>query len=449
MARVTLAGFNVPALITAAGALSNGQQKAKYCADVATLLGANPIFEITVAGVVKYRTTVAGSLTSSSAGVLIPAQLVEPPTVNLADALTGTDCLILIRNATNASVYAQVPVRVGGGADYVTASLALDGTRRVRTNAFRLTAPVTLDVTGGTAGSISYAKQNLIDDMTLANQNNWGIAQAPATQVGTTVYAKIGVGINRADGDSTTLNRYLNDATLPLTDGSTQTLTDTTPVQLRGWVIAGRASGATARSFNSRLQLRGFKLFARLRSSTWSTLVTVENAVIGAQWHADFAFQGSELLIPIETGAAVYQARQEPSANGNGQSVGSIGAGNWGTALNPARGVNLVRFEDFAFHTYALSHSDTRKWWVDNVRGVVQVCEARLIVHDPSQPDDRANANLMIWSGADLRINGVDVLGGHAVGRIKLVPADGLWRTFSFSSIPTTILNTTPPPGWS
>lgn len=451
MTTATLVGFDVPALVAAAGSQAVGQQKAKYCADVATQLGANPIFEIVVGGVVKYRSTATGGtvLASSSAGVVIPAQFVEPPSVNLADALTGSNCFVFIRHATNTAIYVSVPVKLGGGVGFLSASLALDGSRLVRTSAFRLTAPATLDVTGGTTGTVTYAKQSLIDDMTLANENEWGIAQAPNTQRGSVVYAQITTAINRVNNDSGYPNRYISDTTLAVPSGGTVPCIDTSVVRLLGWIVAGRGSGSTTRSLNSRLQLRGYKIFARMNDSTWQTLATVDNSVFDALWHTDFAFSGGEFQLPVEQGGAIYQARQESVNNGGGQSLGSIGSGNWGTVFNPNRGVNIIKFEDFALSTYPISYENTKKHWVDNIRGVVVVCEARLIIHDPSQADDRANANIMIWPGANWYVDGNYISDGHGVSRLKLVPANGSWRTFSFSSVPTATLNSSPPPGWS
>lgn len=149
-------GFDIASLIAAASALPVGQQKAKYCADVVTQIGSNPIYELQVGGVVKYRTTVSGALTSSSAGIALPTQFTEPPTVNLADGLT--DAVEVIRHATNTSIEIRTPVKVGGGAGYLTASKALDGTWTVRTSTRNILAPATLDVSLG-GGAVS-GRQN-------------------------------------------------------------------------------------------------------------------------------------------------------------------------------------------------------------------------------------------------------------------------------------------------
>jgi hypothetical protein len=443
----TLVGFNVPGLISAAGALPVGQQKAKYCTDVAALLGTNPIFEIAVGTTVKYRSTVMGTLANSSAGVVIPVQFVEPPSVNLADALTGSNCVVIIRNASNSSVYASVPIKLGGGTGFVTASLALDGTRLVRTSSFRLTPPPTLDVSGGSAGTTTYSKQELINDMTLPNENGWGIAQAPNTHTGTTnTYAQITVAINRTDGDSGYPNAYLSDATLRVPTG-TVTLTNTTAIKLMGSIVVGRGSGSLTRSINSRVQIRGHKLIAYLRNGLYQTLASRDDGILTAVWQSTFV--GGGLSIPTEQGVAVYQARIEPVGNGGGQSLGSIGSGNWGLAFDSTSNSNRIRYEDFMLHSHPIEYVNTRQWWVDNVRAVLEVLEARLIVHDPSGTDDRANANLMIWSASNWYANDVYVVDGAGVGRVKLIPSNGAWRTFSWSSIPITTLNTNPPPGWS
>ena len=77
-------GIGIAALMAAASAEPNGSQKLKYAADVAALLGVNPIFRIRVGGTVVYQSTVSGTLPASSVGIVVPSQFVEPASTNVA-----------------------------------------------------------------------------------------------------------------------------------------------------------------------------------------------------------------------------------------------------------------------------------------------------------------------------------------------------------------------------
>ena len=85
MADATVYGIDINALVSVAGAQAQGSQKARFCSDIATLLGSNAIFRIKVGGTTKYQSTVVGALSSSSAGIAMPLQFVEPPSTNVAD----------------------------------------------------------------------------------------------------------------------------------------------------------------------------------------------------------------------------------------------------------------------------------------------------------------------------------------------------------------------------
>ncbi len=128
MADATVYGIDLNALMSVAGAQAQGSQKARYCSDIASLLGSNAIFRIKVSGTTKYQSTVVGALTSSSSGIAMPTQLVEPPSVNVADALTDASALLELSNATNQTIKITVPVKEGGATGFLDADAALDGT---------------------------------------------------------------------------------------------------------------------------------------------------------------------------------------------------------------------------------------------------------------------------------------------------------------------------------
>lgn len=140
----TFKGFDVNALMTTAALQPQGQQKAKYSADVAAQIGTNPIVEIRINATVIYRSTISGSMTSSSSGIAFPTQFTEPPSLNVANALTDANAVIVLRNASNAAIEILIPVKAGGAAGFLTASAALDGTKTVRTSGLLLVPPASL-----------------------------------------------------------------------------------------------------------------------------------------------------------------------------------------------------------------------------------------------------------------------------------------------------------------
>jgi hypothetical protein len=440
---VALNGFDLAALMSAALAQAIGQQKAKYAQDVATQIGANAFFELIV-GTAKYRTTISGSLTGSSAGITVPSVLVEPPSINTADALTASNAVVRIRNASNSAIYLDIPVKVGGASDFLTASAALDGTKLVRTSALILESPAVLDISGGGGGGGGgggsiYLVDTIIKDMTLPNDNRWHLERAQYTAGTNGQYAQITVGINRADGNSGYPNAYLSDGSLPSPNGSVG-LNDSTSINLNAWYVAGRAKQSTTRSGNSRLHTRGHKLYLFLRNNTWVLAASSDDAITDASWHATFASPGLEINDPITTGSALYQIRDE----GVGESLGSIGFSSNGVRYD--NGTSYDRYADYALHGYPINTTRTRGDWVANVRGILQVMEARLIVHNPSAPDDRGSANIMIWSGGDWRAGGQYLNDGDGVGRLKLVKND--WDIFTMCTVPSSLLLQYPPPGF-
>jgi hypothetical protein len=174
MTDVTFTGINPGSIMATATGMPVGQQKAKYCADVVTALGSSLIVEIQVGTTVKYRTTIPTSLTSSADGIALPTQFSEPPTINVADALTTSTAALVIKNATNTAVSLRVPIKAGGGTGFLTASLALNGTDYVRTNGVIFRPPSTLDVGGGGGSSgetVAFTSDYLIASMKVNDES--------------------------------------------------------------------------------------------------------------------------------------------------------------------------------------------------------------------------------------------------------------------------------------
>lgn len=441
MADAAVYGVDINALMAIAGAQPSGSQKARFCSDIATLLGADAIFRIKVGGATKYQTTIVGALASSSAGVALPSQMVEPPTTNVADALTASDAVIEVSNASNQTIRITVPVKSSAASGFIQASGALDGTKAVRLNGVLLTPPATLDASVGTGGTTGiYSVATLKADMSQGNDNGWrldlGLFTADSNGPGGK-FPYVAIARRRSEGQSSHWpGEYLSDAEprgVPLTDGTT--------VRLQGWYVVGRAFEVPSGVGNTRVQIRGYRLLGLNGSNVWETLGSAEECISGASWHANFRSPGNETYEGISTGGQLGQRRAEPVANGGGSSLGSIGFGNDGT--------DPPRRSKWALHGYPANSYKTRGTWL-TYNGLLSYLEARLILHDPSGPDDRSSAGLMIWSGADWYGNGGAASGyinELAHGRLKLITND--WKIFSVHDLTQAQLDAYPPPGFS
>ena len=83
--------------------------------------------------------------------------------------------------------------------------------------------------------------------------------------------------------------------------------------------------------------------------------------------------------------------------------------------------------------------------------GVVVVLQARLIVDDPSKPDDRSSARYLCGAGADYypALSGswpgdASFNPGVAIGKLKFVKLQ--WRSFSMTTLSEVQLQQNPPP---
>ena len=280
----------------------------------------------------------------------------------------------------------------------------------------------------GAASSQSiYKVQTLIDDMRLPNERGWwqtvngdmtADKNGPDKGAGQT-WAYVMNGLRAADAQSHWPKKYLD---------SSFGLSGDTPVRRLGWFVIGRAAQAQPKAKNARAQTRNFKNFVLYRNGKW---VEASSNNIGvpypANWHENFV-PGNEQTQSIVTGGGLDQARTESSG---GASVGSIGYGNRTT---------------WVLHAWPADNTLPQSTWVNDVVGAVTVFEARLIVHDQNQPDDRADANLLVAVGADWYGPG-QYYGEHSHGRLRLLTND--WNIYSSTDIPEAVLRANPPPGYS
>jgi hypothetical protein len=116
--------------------------------------------------------------------------------------------------------------------------------------------------------------------------------------------------------------------------------------------------------------------------------------------------------------------------------------------LEPDGTISATAGEGFNFHFYPRSRA-----LIDpsDLGGIVVVLQARLIVGDPSKPDDRRTARYLCGSGADYY---PDLTGGWpgnasfnpgvAVGKLKFVKPQ--WRSFAMTTLSESQLQRNPPP---
>jgi hypothetical protein len=102
----------------------------------------------------------------------------------------------------------------------------------------------------------------------------------------------------------------------------------------------------------------------------------------------------------------------------------------------------------YNFHFYP---SDRARIDPSDIGGIVTLFEARLIVADRNQPDDRSSARYLMSSGADYYpgLTGgwpgtADFNPGVAGGKMKYVKTE--WRSFAMSTISRSQLESNPPP---
>ena len=454
MADATVYGIDINALVSVAGAQAQGSQKARFCSDIATLLGSNAIFRIKVGGTTKYQSTVVGALSSSSAGIAMPLQFVEPPSTNVADALTAADALIEVSNASNSTIRITVPVKAGGASGFLTASAALDGTKLFRTSGVLLTPPASLDASvGGGSTSCIYLVSTLVADMTTANTNSWHLDSAPTTAnnngPGGTRYAQVNLALRRADGNSHWPGAYLDDDSY---DGRTWSSGST--IRRTNWYVVGRAYQVTNQYSNIRVQLRNYKLLGLKTDNTWEEIDAVDdNLIQDTSWHASFSSPGNEIYRPIgdeiksQFGGELDQIQTHASGDGGGQSLGSIGYGS--VPYTSGGGQSLPKWYKWTNHGYPSTVYKTRSQWTGGYHGLLVVMEGRLILHG-SGADNRASCGLMVWMGADWYLPSAapdDYLQGCYASKIKLLTND--WQIFSAHDLTQAQLEAYPPPGYS
>jgi hypothetical protein len=102
----------------------------------------------------------------------------------------------------------------------------------------------------------------------------------------------------------------------------------------------------------------------------------------------------------------------------------------------------------YNFHFYPVNRASINP---SDIGGIVVVLGARLIVADPTKPDDRTSARYLCTGGADYypALSGgwpgnASFNPGVAIGKLKYVRSD--WRSFAMTTLTQTQLKSNPPP---
>jgi hypothetical protein len=165
---------------------------------------------------------------------------------------------------------------------------------------------------------------------------------------------------------------------------------------------------------NSRVNIRNvqFRLLSR-STGKWSLLQSTSTPV-GAAYREDFAGQVSK---PADV-------RREPDGT-----------------------ISVTAGGGYNFHFYPSTRASIDP---NDVRGILALVEARLIVADPTKPDDRDSARYLVSSGADYypALTGGWGSGssnpGVGVGRMKYVKPN--WRFYAMTTLTAAQLQANPPP---
>ena len=170
---------------------------------------------------------------------------------------------------------------------------------------------------------------------------------------------------------------------------------------------------------NTRCQIRNLTSKLLRKNGTWETVQS--GGPQGAAFREDF--KNNEAINP--------DVRDE-SANGGGLSM-IVGVGQW------------AGFNYHFWNTGSRAVVD-----VNNTVAVYTACEARLIISNPSLPDDRATCKNILQMGADWWLNQSggwlpdwSANGGICGGRAKWVTSE--WQTFTMCTLTPTQIRANPP----
>lgn len=439
--------------VAAAGAAANGSKNAAYLTSISSSIGNNFVRRLYRNGTLEYSITCSGALSAYTSGNVITLPTSETVTTNLsADIDTGTWEHRIEKNGDN-TVYIASTLGPTGAGKAFTLSTDLDGTTTVTFATGTLTC-------GGfdTVTSSIYTVENLVKSMYQAND----IADSQIPRNYTNSY-------NRSYVNNAPSGQYSY-----ITSPGGRYAFQNTPIRLQGpepgsttiaasgdstynafpWIWNGGGYQPDNTATNTRVQRRNAKYYYLTLSGQW--VLHSQNSVPATDANGYFykSSRNNDLLnITTNSGAQLSHLRDE-SSNGGGSSLGSIGLGtaNTGQTINGGdigAGSQALAYRDYGWHWYPHSGlSGSKQYFLNNIQGVLNICEFRNILHNPVGTDDRANARQLVLMGVDWGYSG-GYFSEYMHSKWHLVPASGDWILASCTDIDPAILATNPPPGFT
>jgi hypothetical protein len=174
------------------------------------------------------------------------------------------------------------------------------------------------------------------------------------------------------------------------------------------------ASGNPAK--NTRVELKNIKAYILSKADGKWHLLQSSTDVEGAAYREDFVNDESKTL----------ELRTEPDGS-----------------------ISVTAGDGYNFHFWTSSGRSTID--PDDVAGVFTTVQARLIVDDPTLPDDRATAKYLLSMGGDYWLSlsaqwksDWSANGDAAIGRFKYVTSE--WQAFNMTTLSEEELRNNPPP---
>ncbi|MGE0797288.1 MAG: hypothetical protein AB7G13_28750 [Lautropia sp.] len=430
MALARVYGVDMEALVAAALAAPQGQQKAKFCSDFAVAFGSAPRVDIEVGGVSKYRANFTAAMTGAAAGVL-PAPL-GAPTVNVADPVAEAtpSALLVIRHPTLGRRM-EVPIAATPVAGKLLISPPLNGTDIIALAFSAMQPPSGFDVAApppaptptpppaptpsppsGTPQYQDFLYTALRDMRRDPATGNYSYLDSYAQNDAVWYLRNESYSSSQATRAQLSMGRFGTSAAFTSANPDVGEVSwvgndiKAIPVwpQLVGWDQTGLAGSdgrhAAGWQNNTRCLYWRKELWIKRSNGVWSRIAT-GGQLNGATYWPNFSYAGGDFWNGNSTGQV--DMRHEL----NGTSVRPV----------PAGGPDRYRVP----HTYFgyVGGLDSA-----NIVSVCSVGRASLVLHDPNGPDDRDASRFLYALGADwYPPGGYVVYPGVGTSRMKFVRA--------------------------
>lgn len=354
-------------------------------------------------GTVVLSMVMDGSLSSSSAGITIPAGYSAIETLANADIDTGT-WVMRIEKASDAAVYMEGSVGAANGSADFWLSEDLDESGIVAISPALVLRSPALDTV-----SIDVVT-TLINDMKLFHDGPVRTLQW---------IPQWGTGRNYPETYPKPQGWQIGQPWGVITADTNDSAGSGSP-----WRVPGPYTGN--RAPNTRAQVRDLQLWWLMSNGQW-VLGGHDPKPAGEMYHASWAGDAY----------TAENAFRDETGNGGGVSARYIN-------MN-APGTSSYQFDQYLWHFYG-SRASVPSGYV----GLAIAYFARKILHDPSGPDDRANARLLAdtagdwWTTADARWDNFKTNGPMGYNRFKYLTND--WQMISFHTLTEAQITANPPP---